>query len=87
MLGDELVKRIWVKPIIVAGHGHSDRARQRETLKRSEVGRLLHEHPVPRLQQHPGYERQCLLRAAGDEQVLRLGIEPARRQPLRDHRA
>ena len=77
MLGHQLGDRVRVKALAVAARGDGDRARQCKALKRSEIRRFLDQHAVTRLEQHHRQERERLLRAAGDQQVLGAGVKPA----------
>ena len=84
MPGGERRRGVGIQPVVVARHRHDGRAGQPERLQRGEVGRLLGEHDVARLEQYGGDQRQRLLRAARDEELLGAGREPARGQPRGD---
>jgi hypothetical protein len=86
MLGGEDRGRVRIQAAVVARDRHRDGAGERERLQRGEVGRLLHEHPVTRLEQSSGDECEGLLRAARHKQVVRLSRKPARRQLVRERR-
>ena len=55
---------VGIDPVVVARHRHELGAGELEGLQRREVGRLLDEDPVARLDQHGGGQRERLLGAA-----------------------
>ena len=87
MLGDERAQGIRVKAVVVARHRHADRPRQVEALKRREVGRLLDEHAVARVEHQRRDQRERLLRAVRDQQLIGSGREASRGKPLGDESA
>ena len=84
VLGDQRIERVGVQAIVVAGDRDGLGPGQREALERGEVGRLLDEHAVTGLEQDGRHQRERLLGAAGDEQVVSGGVQPALGQPLGD---
>jgi hypothetical protein len=53
--------RVGIEPLVVARHRHHLGAGELERLQRREVGRLLDEHRVARLEQHSRDQRERLL--------------------------
>ena len=84
VLGGERGRRLGIEPVVVAGHGDDGRARELECLQRREVRRLLHEHRVAGLEQHGGDQRERLLGAARDQQLVGVRRQPARGEPRGD---
>ena len=80
-------RRLGVEPVVVARDRHDGRAGELERLQRREVGRLLHEHGVARLEQHGRDQRQRLLGAARDQQLVGVRRQAARGQPGGDRGA
>ena len=70
---------VGVEPVVVAGHRDDGRAGELEGLERGEVARLLDQHGVAGLEQDGGDQRERLLGAAGDQQLV--GVRWAGRGP------
>jgi hypothetical protein len=67
----ELEQRLGVGPAVVARDGDRAEVRELEGLQRGEVGRVLDEHDVARVQERARDEPERLLGARGDQQVVR----------------
>ena len=87
MLGDECVERIRVKAIVVARHRHADGLREVEALERREIRRLLDEHAIAGVKHQRRDQRERLLRAIRDQQLVGDGRNAAGAEPLGDQRA
>ena len=87
MLGDECVERVGVQAAVIARDRDRLRSGEGEALQRGQVGRLLDEHPVAGFDEHRRHQRQRLLGAAGDEQIVGVGLEAALGQALGDEAA
>jgi hypothetical protein len=70
----------------VGGHRdrHGDRVRGPDRLDRVRVGRLLDQHPVAGPGQQPQRQRERVVRAVGDQHLVRRGRQTALGVPLRD---
>lgn len=75
----QLLQRPGVYPVLVPGHGHHPGAREAEGLERGQVAGAFDEDGVAGFEQGGGEERECLLRAGGDEDVVGVGGQPAGR--------
>jgi hypothetical protein len=83
----ERVGGVRIQAVVVARHRHHRGAGELERLQRRKVRRLLDEHGVARLEQHGRDQRQRLLRAAGDQQLVGMRGQAAHAEPLGDRRA
>ena len=59
MLGDERRQRLGVEAVLVARHRLQARAREAEGLQRGEVGRVLDEDDVARVEQDRGEQARA----------------------------
>ncbi len=76
-----LIERLGVEPVVVAGHRHDLRAGELEGLDRGQIRGLLDQHDRAGIEQRGRDQRQRLLAAGRDENLVGDGRQAARRQP------
>ena len=81
MLGHQRGQRVEVGTVGPRGHRHQPGPGQREALQRGQVGRVLDEDDVSRIQQRGCGKAERLLGAGGDQHVVGVGREPATLHP------